>query len=837
MTSKDSPIIDFYPRDFELDMNGKKADWEAVVKIPFIDEDRLLSAMATKDQLLTPEERSRNKYGVTLSFTYDPSVEYAYPSSLQGVFPDLQRCHCVENEFELPTMEGLHYRHGLMDGVLLGASALAGFPSLKVLPFHAQLGFHGVNVFQQDSRNESMVVTLTETEMRTKVAVAQAKIGKAVHVGFPFLQEAKIVKVSDELFDYILPPGSNQVVPVPHEARGISDFKRKADRIEEFYSKRLAMVVGTVESLVHVEMLKGLKRTDEGATVKDYGDIPGIETEYATQMIVDEVISIDQRFIEKEAVPIEEEFPIDSKHFFVGEFAYGRPLSIVAHRGGDKLDAYVLAIAREPEFGREIVQRAERSNQWIPSFAVAKQLQLNPLVLSKLTSSFSVNSSGLRLNLGLNLKFEGKKLKVLGYSRKGQTGWEYSPKAINLIQQYMLNFPEFIAGIAMKPRGDIYDDTDFYPPETAKQKVKEITAWLKENNARGFEKVPLDADQLDSDVVKQIEEAADHLLANGPKPEAKKISNVPRNAILNPADADQRINHQKFALGDRIVYVLNKGKVPIGQRGTVIGITRTYRTDFLDVVFDVPIMSGSSLGERCSPFRGATVPADSVLNLTNKQVIALSKASAEKRPTHSPQPFTIQSHGGTGVNLAYNAKDLQPAAAPPPLTGSFKGALSGLGNGHGQNLPVRTRGGGSAFAGQTNGHNQNGHSRGRGRGGVHLNGQQTQHAQIQQQQPQQQPGSQNPRGGNNSRGRGRGGENAGRGRGGAQGNRDGYTITDMSDPTEGVIQNNPNFKPKNYQNVPPPASLDSSSTRGRGRGRGRGGSNRGRGRGATPQQT
>lgn len=48
MVEDTSPIIDFYPRDFELDMNGKKQDWEAVVKIPFIDQDRLLRAMACK---------------------------------------------------------------------------------------------------------------------------------------------------------------------------------------------------------------------------------------------------------------------------------------------------------------------------------------------------------------------------------------------------------------------------------------------------------------------------------------------------------------------------------------------------------------------------------------------------------------------------------------------------------------------------------------------------------------------------------------------------------------------------------------------------------------------
>lgn len=46
MYDPNSPIIDFYPTEFEQDLNGKKQDWEAIVKIPFIDEKRLLKAMA-----------------------------------------------------------------------------------------------------------------------------------------------------------------------------------------------------------------------------------------------------------------------------------------------------------------------------------------------------------------------------------------------------------------------------------------------------------------------------------------------------------------------------------------------------------------------------------------------------------------------------------------------------------------------------------------------------------------------------------------------------------------------------------------------------------------------
>lgn len=55
MNDPRSPIIDFYPEQFETDLNGKKNDWEAVVLLPFIKEDRLLQAVAIKNPLLTDE--------------------------------------------------------------------------------------------------------------------------------------------------------------------------------------------------------------------------------------------------------------------------------------------------------------------------------------------------------------------------------------------------------------------------------------------------------------------------------------------------------------------------------------------------------------------------------------------------------------------------------------------------------------------------------------------------------------------------------------------------------------------------------------------------------------
>lgn len=77
MSNPDSEIIDFYPEDFAVDLNGKKFAWQGVVLLPFIDEKRLLAAMEKKYPQLSADEQARNTVGRDVLLISDQHPLYA----------------------------------------------------------------------------------------------------------------------------------------------------------------------------------------------------------------------------------------------------------------------------------------------------------------------------------------------------------------------------------------------------------------------------------------------------------------------------------------------------------------------------------------------------------------------------------------------------------------------------------------------------------------------------------------------------------------------------------------------------------------------------------------
>ena len=84
MVDDDSSIIDFYPSTFQIDMNGKRMAWQGVALLPFIDEKRLLEAMAIEYPNLSEEEKQRNQWGDNVMFAGESHLVYPFYESLYG---------------------------------------------------------------------------------------------------------------------------------------------------------------------------------------------------------------------------------------------------------------------------------------------------------------------------------------------------------------------------------------------------------------------------------------------------------------------------------------------------------------------------------------------------------------------------------------------------------------------------------------------------------------------------------------------------------------------------------------------------------------------------------
>jgi 5'-3' exoribonuclease 1 len=72
------------------------------------------------------------------------------------------------------------------------------------------------------------------------------------------------------------------------------------------------------------------------------------------------------------------------------------------------------------------------------------------------------------------------------------------------------------------------------------------------------------------------------------------VKGIPRQAVIKPSHAVYRLQNQHFSLGDRVTMVRDSGGVPLSVKGVVIGLN----PKSMDVVWDVPFMAGTTLGDR-----------------------------------------------------------------------------------------------------------------------------------------------------------------------------------------------------------------------------------------------
>lgn len=95
MLDPNSPIADFYPDNFCVDGEGKRADWEAVVLLPFVDMARLVGAYQQLEDKLPTDVKASSKTGKMYIFVHvQGHHEPAFcQSTLPGIMDNVTMAH------------------------------------------------------------------------------------------------------------------------------------------------------------------------------------------------------------------------------------------------------------------------------------------------------------------------------------------------------------------------------------------------------------------------------------------------------------------------------------------------------------------------------------------------------------------------------------------------------------------------------------------------------------------------------------------------------------------------------------------------------------------------
>nr|XP_060496893.1 5'-3' exoribonuclease 1 [Panthera onca] len=641
MTSEDSPIIEYYPPDFKTDLNGKQQEWEAVVLIPFIDEKRLLEAMETCNHSLKKEERKRNQHSECLMCWYDRDTEFTYPSPWPEKFPAIEHC-CTRYKIISLDAWRVDISKNKITRVDQKALYFCGFPTLKHIKHKFFLKKNGVQVFQQSSRGENMMLEIllsAESDELSIENIASSVLGKSVFVNWPHLEEARVVGVSDGETKFYLeePPGTQKLylgrTAPPSKVVHLGDkeqsnWTKEVQGISEYYLRRKGVIINETSAVVYVQLLTGRKyQINQNGEVRLEKQWSKQVLPFVYQTIVKDIRAFDSRF--SSIKTLDDLFPLRSMVFMLGTPYYGCTGEV--QDSGDVITEgrirVVFSIPCEPNLDALIQNQHKYSIKYNPGYVLASRLGVSGYLVSRFTGSIFIGRGSRRnphgdhkANVGLNLKFNKKNEEVPGYTKKVGSEWMYSSAAEQLLAEYLERAPELFSYIAKNSQEDVFYEDDIWPGENENgaEKVQEIITWLKGHPVSTLSRSSCDLQILDAAIVEKIEEEVEKCKQR--KNNKKVRVTVKPHLLYRPLEQQHGVipdRDAEFRLFDRVVNVRENFSVPVGLRGTIIGIKGANReADVLfEVLFDEEFPGGLTI--RCSPGRGYRLPTSALVNLSH----------------------------------------------------------------------------------------------------------------------------------------------------------------------------------------------------------------------------
>ncbi|XP_071639281.1 5'-3' exoribonuclease 1 [Temnothorax longispinosus] len=671
LTEDSSPIINYYPHNFKTDLNGKRQEWEAVVLIPFIDEKLLLAAMQPHLSRLSTEEQARNKHGPMCSYSYTDEIRSVHKATVY--FPEF----VSHAEVKLMNRDDIFVpREQLIRGLSPGFDLdvyYPGFPILRHLNYTAHLDKAKVKVFQQPSVGENMILSIISKPTPSLTTLASELLGKSVYVEWPHLKEALVIGVADcnvkfSLINQLDGYSDANLKKEEVKAALAAEWKTHKKQIKEIHMSRLGIDIGNTDVLLFTRSFLGSKYIFGGqgkVTIeKQWNDYFAV---YAYQTVVRDISVYSKKLTVYETM--HDIFIPGTFCFMLGHPYYGAMGEVIQNKDISKSRRIKISIksVKEPTFDAIKQAYTQQKTRYMHGSIAAQRLGISSHLLSRITGTIYViqpmKEELTKYNLGLNLKFNKRNEEVPGYTRKENSQWLYSTKAIELIRNYMTKCPILFERLAHNVANDIFQEGDLF--NTGSDELKDTVAWLK-TELQGLDSRVCGMDVIETDLIKQIEEEVEKCLKTEETMAKTVFLQVKPQLLYKPGLNLRNVPpdpNSQNRLFDRIRCIRSGFSVPLGAKGTIIGVRKgnTPLDTMYDVVFDKPFMGGLTLNG-CSQFRGYRLAATDFINI-----------SFGERTEHG-NPNELMECRKQTANSASPSKNDQSSKVPyPPMQLAKKG--------------------------------------------------------------------------------------------------------------------------------------------------------------------
>jgi hypothetical protein len=658
--------------DLTCPLFRRRNPWEGVNLLSFIDIKQLKDTVAIHcpEEKLSEDERKRNALGKVYCYKYDLTYTDLVESPNRGIgLPDIIASHSSVSIIEDLESSTVPFRPQLIPGTQI---PFPGFPSLNVLPITAvELTAVGLNCFGSASKYPNTILTLHEMpELPPLEVLAENVLGKSLFVNWPMMHEGLVVAISNGAKEIRLVKGKPRTNDFNHLAA--DRWATESEVIKQMYHVGNGIPgsggvqINEIKIRLKLVPLQGMKTNPaNGSTKKLFGQE---EADVPLQLALWQAPAPDPRFIERGPMTLQDRFP-EGCNVLLTKGKYRGCRGIVAGVVDKKnVGVKVLTFPAEMPFGLAIARSVQES--YVSSSDASRILKMQPGIFGKITGKLQFEQD--KYDLGLNLKSADGTC-VVGYTRKkldennrrGQNDsnsawsagdsvlvvgssradgnedgreeriqWEYTPKAIRLIEEYRRKFPQLFSMIQKHPNEKRYDANKVFGPN-GQAWLPVIREWLNNHESAKLPRSPVTTNSMSYEAVGAVQKAADvralALKKSGyPKEALIKIpgSALHRDGSIGATDVIQASdlnNNEAPELGDRVANICAEG-IPFGAKGTVVGVHEAATSGSVEVVMDEEFIGGTTLQGICGNFRGKLCAWAHLLKIAPEN----SKALVEK---------------------------------------------------------------------------------------------------------------------------------------------------------------------------------------------------------------